>query len=77
MTQRAANLSPAQFKALSLAALRVRGNICPTVGVHAAASDALVKALADKGFVQWDGEPWQSAPRINEAGRCAVCEPIS
>lgn len=67
-------MTKAQFKALRAAANRERGNICPTVGVNAAASDALVAALDRAGFITWDGEPWKSAPRINDAGRAALEE---
>jgi hypothetical protein len=68
------DLTKAQLRALCNAAGRERGNICPTVGVYAAASDALVAALDRAGFVTWDGEAWKSAPRVNDAGRAALAK---
>lgn len=61
-------LSLTQFKVLSLAASRERGNVCPTVGVHAAAQKAVLRALEKKGLIYVDNY----APRINEAGRAAI-----
>lgn len=66
-------VSPAMLKALKKAASREHGNICPVIGVHAAAEDVLIEALDKRGFITWDGgEAFKGAPRINEAGRAAI-----
>jgi hypothetical protein len=63
-----APISPAQRKALMKAASRERANICPVIGVHAAAEQSLIEALDRRGFILWDGP----VPRISDAGRKAV-----
>ena len=66
-------MSPAGRRALERAAYRERGNICPVVGVHAAAETQLINALDREGYVDWDnGIPHQSAPRINATGRAML-----
>lgn len=65
-------LSKAMLKALRNAASRERGNICPIAGVHANAEVMLLKAIEKRGFIEWDGDPWKSAPRVNDAGRTAA-----
>lgn len=68
-----AKLTEAQRRALSTAAKRERGNICPTRGVHAAASDQLVAALDRRGFIDWiGGGPYGGVPVISQAGRDAL-----
>lgn len=61
------SLTESQRRALRNATIRPRGTICPTVGVHAAASDALVNALRRKGLATYD-----PSPVITETGRAAV-----
>lgn len=63
-------LSLTQFKVLSLAASRERGNVCPTTNIHAASQKTVLRALEKKGLIYWDNY----APRINEAGRAAIAE---
>lgn len=68
-----AKLSEPMRRALVTASTRERANICPIVGVHAAAEDVLIEALERRGLIEWDGGvPFKSAPRINAAGRLAV-----
>ena len=65
----AATLSPAQYNALARAARRSSGFLCPMPTPSGAAQDALLDALARKGFS--DGAP---CPCITDAGRAAVIE---
>jgi hypothetical protein len=64
-------LSPAMLKALRKAASREHANICPVVGVHAAAEQALIDALDRRGMIAWDNDR-KMAPRISDAGRAAI-----
>jgi len=59
----------AMAKALVTASQRDRANICPIPGVHAAAETAIIKAMDARGYIVWDGVPFQSAPRISAAAR--------
>lgn len=61
-------ITPAMRRALSKAATRERGNICPVRGVHAAAEDMLIKAMERRGFITWDG----LIPRISDTARTAL-----
>lgn len=61
-------ISKAGMKALKRAAKRKRGNLCPVVGVHAAAETALLESLERRGLIYLDG----IVPRISDAGRIAV-----
>lgn len=66
-------LTNAGRKALLRAANREGGNLCPVVGVHAAAETRLLEALDRCGFIAWDGgAPFKGAPRITDAGRAAL-----
>lgn len=65
-----AELPKGMQHALKAAARRERGNICPIIGVHGAAEDALIAAMEVRGFIVWDGR----APRISQAGRDAAAE---
>lgn len=62
-------MSPAQRKALTKAASRERGSVCPIVGVHAHAETLILQALERRGLIFWDGG---HCPRISDAGRKAI-----
>jgi hypothetical protein len=72
--------SNAMVRALVRAAKRERGNICPIVGVHAAAEQKLIEAMDRRGFIKWDKpEGYQigsytsyGAPRISPRGFAAI-----
>ena len=61
-------MTPAQRKALSVASRRERKNICPVIGVHAAAEQSLIDVLVRRGWAYMDGP----APRISDAGLAAL-----
>lgn len=69
-------MTPAMFRALSKAAKRERWNICPIRGVHAAAETVLLAAMDRRGFIDWDGHPHMSSPRISRKGYRAIAEYI-
>jgi hypothetical protein len=60
-------------KALEAASKRERGQLCPVIGksgrVGGGAESTLLKALTDRGLVDWFGP---GIPIINDAGRAAV-----
>lgn len=66
--------TPAMLKALKRAAGRENGNVCPIVGVHAAAEMSLLFALRRRGVIDGMDENGMGAPRINEKGRAAVAD---
>lgn len=67
-------LTKAQRRALANAAKRDGGNVCPVVGVHAAAEMALLYALLRKGLIEGMDENGMGVPRINDAGRAALTQ---
>ena len=75
-------MTPAMKRALTKAASRERGNICPIVGAWANAAEMLIEAMDRRGYIVWDkpegyeigGKIFRGAPRISEVGRKAISE---
>lgn len=63
-------LTRPMLTALRTAAARPSGNVCPTVGLRAAAHTALLAALWRRGLIWQDG----SIIRINARGRAVVAK---
>jgi hypothetical protein len=67
-----ASVTTPMLKALTMAAKRERGNVCPIVGVHSNAETMLLHALRRRCLIDGMDENGMGVPRINEAGRAAV-----
>ena len=60
--------TPAMLKALKAASQRERLTVCPIPGVHAAAEVAMLKAMLERGLIQYPADRGGHVPVISQAG---------
>jgi hypothetical protein len=65
----------AMLRALHAAAARERGTICPIRGIHAAAEQSMLKAMFDRGLIEYTDDRGPHVPLISQVGRDATGQP--